>query len=61
MGRCTNCGRYPFCYDIINPSIENNCEKWIKRRLNVDEEINQRSEQSTRKENSKSSWWKKNK
>lgn len=61
MGRCTNCGKYPFCYEITNPSIENNCPNWIKRRLNVDAEINKRSEQSTRKENRKSPWWKKNK
>lgn len=29
--RCTNCGRYPFCYWIIIPSIENECDQWIKR------------------------------
>ena len=61
MGRCTNCGRYPFCYDIINPSIENNCQNWLKRRIGEYGEINKGSEQQAGESHSKSSWGKKNK
>lgn len=33
--RCTNCGKFPFCYEIQDASAENNCEKWIKRKGDV--------------------------
>ena len=37
MGRCTLCGRYPFCNNIQenNISKNNNCKLWVKRGLNV--------------------------
>ena len=31
--RCTNCGKFPFCKDIKEPSKSNDCEKWIKRKI----------------------------
>ena len=38
MGRrCTNCGRYPFCFNIDGSKVaqETDCEKWIKRSLSI--------------------------
>lgn len=33
--KCTNCGKYPFCNDIKEPSKVNDCWKWIKREVEV--------------------------
>lgn len=57
--RCIACGRYPFCSKIENPSQENNCDGFIKRRVGYGE-VNKICEFPTGKTNSKGTWWKKN-
>ncbi len=33
MARCTNCGKYPFCEKIENPSENNDCKEWKRREV----------------------------
>lgn len=33
--RCTNCGKYPFCENIEEASIENDCLDWTKRDVTI--------------------------
>lgn len=38
MNRCTNCGKYPFCNEIIDPLVS--CKNWSKRKLEDKEDKN---------------------
>lgn len=57
MGRCTLCGRYPFCNNIdgTRVGIDNNCEKFIKRSLQSNVQIYEGCKFKTRESNSKKS------
>lgn len=57
MGRCTLCGIYPFCKYIDENRIDtiNNCEKFIKRSLECNVQINESCKFKTGESNSKKS------